>query len=239
MVIDMKNVIISIGLVMMTIITILILYTVYGQNTRQNEVEEALSVAVEQTLENMKIDKSYDVNSTEEFIADFNQNLILSIESDSVLEVNILTVDIEKGLFDVEVVETFKQPNGSKATASCRKTIILEEYKNFAPAYYIVDFLAEKEYRSGEFSNFKSFSICENSEVIVPLVFPVQAGRNFIGWSLDKPTADNNYSPECQFIVSTDDDGNKIMTPNDGIVGAGTYGQMVVTSSLVFYAVFE
>ena len=58
----MKNVIISIGLVMMMIITILILYTIYGQNTRQNEVEEALSAAVEQTLENMKIDKSYDIN---------------------------------------------------------------------------------------------------------------------------------------------------------------------------------
>lgn len=235
----MKNVIISMGLVMMTIITILILYTVYGQNTRQNEVEEALSVAVEQTLENMKIDKSYDVNSTEEFIADFNQNLILSIESDSVLEVNILTVDIEKGLFDVEVVETFKQPNGSKGTASCRKTIILEEYKSYAPAYYSIEFLTEKEHQTGEFSNFKTFSICENSHVIVPVAFPVQKGHNFIGWSLDKPTAENSYSPECQFVVSTDGDGNKVIVPSDSVDGVGADGQMVVTGSLVFYAVFE
>ena len=234
----MKNVIISMGLVMMMIITILILYTIYGQNTRQNEVEETLSVAVEQTLENMKIDKSYDINSTEEFIADFNQNLILSIESDSVLEVNILTVDIEKGLFDVEVVETFVQPNGSKGTASCRKTIILEEYKSVAPAYYSVDFLAEKEYRSGEFSAFKTFSICENSHVIVPLVFPKQQGHTFVGWSLDKPTADNDFSPECQFVVSTDD-GNTVIIPNEGVDGVGADGKMVVTGSLVFYAVFK
>lgn len=235
----MKNVIISIGLVMMMIITILILYTIYGQNTRQNEVEEALTVAVEQTLENMKIDKSYDVNSVEEFIADFNQNLILAIESDSTLEVNILSVDIEKGLLDVEVVETFVQPNGSKGTVSCRKTVILEEYKNYAPAYYSVDFLAEKEYKSAVFSNFKTFSICENSNVIVPSAFPVQEGHSFVGWSLDKPTAANGYSPECQFVVSTDDDGNKIIVPSEGIDGIGADGQMVVTGSMVFYAVFE
>lgn len=238
MVINMKNVIISMGLVMMMIITILILYTIYGQNTRQNEVEDALSVAVEQTLENMKIDKSYDVNSTEEFIADFNQNLILSIESDSVLEVNILAVDIDKGLLDVEVVETFKQPNGSKGTASCRKTIILEEYKSYAPSYYSVEFLAEKENNSGEFSNFKTFSICENSRVIVPLVFPKQEGHNFVGWSLNKPTADNGYSPECQFIVATED-GSTVIKPSEDVDSVGEDGQMVVTGSLVFYAVFE
>ena len=177
--------------------------------------------------------------STEEFIADFNQNLILSIESDSVLEVNILSVDIEKGLLDVEVVETFAQPNGSKGTVSCRKTIILEEYKSYAPAYYIVDFLVEKENQPGAFISFKNFSICENSRVIVPSAFPVRKGETFIGWSLDKPTAENNYSPDCQFVVSTDGDGNKIIGPSDILNGAGANGEMVVTSSLVFYAVFE
>ncbi len=235
----MKNVIISIGLVMMMIITILILYTIYGQNTRQNEVEETLSVAVEQTLENMKIDKSYDVNSTEEFIADFNQNLILSIESDSELEVNILSVDIDKGLFDVEVIETFKQPNGSVGHASCRKTIILEEYRSYAPSYYSVEFLSEKENRSGEFSNFKTFSICENSNVIVPMTLPAQKGHSFKGWSLQKPSAANGYSPTCQFVVSTDGSGNKTVVPSVGVDGIGEDGQMIVTGSLVFYAVFD
>lgn len=215
----MKNVIISCGLVFLMIISTLILFTIYGQNTRQNELDEALSAAVEQTLENMKINKSYSVDTTKEFIADFQQNLIVSIESDSELKVEILSVDIEKGLLDVYVTETFTQPNGTTNTATCRKTVVLEEYVQAEPNYYIIKFLAEKENNSGEFADFKTYSICENNAVIVPSSVPKQDGYTFVGWSLTKPEESNDFSPETIVFDAEN--------------------QLVADNNLTFYAVFK
>ncbi len=226
----MKNVIISIGLIIMMLISVLILFTVYGQNTRQNEIDEALSVAVEQTLENYKIDNNYVIKDEKQFKADLVQNLIIAIESDSELTVNILSLDMEKGLLDVEAIEKFSQPNGSTGTVSSRKTVILEEYRQKEPSYYFIEFLyakSESEYKSGEFTTYKKFSICEGSKIIYPSIDPTQKAKNaddtrtFMGWSLTKPSSENNYSPE---IVSFEDAGGNYLT---------------VSGEMVFYAVFE
>lgn len=217
----MKNVIIGIGLTLMLCVSILILYTVYGHNTRQNEVEEALTVAVEQSLENMKIDKKYDVKDKDEFIADFTQNLLLLVESDSEVEINILSIDIDKGLFDVEVIMTYNQPNGTTGYASCRKTVILEEYRPKEPVYCFIKFLTEKENRSGNFEDYKTFAICEGSHVIFPQTTPEQEGHTFKGWSLTKPSAENSYSPDL--VTNTNEEGE----------------QMLVSNELTFYAVFD
>ena len=215
----MKNTIIAIILVILTVITSLILLTLYGQNTRQNELDESLSVAVEQSLENLKIDKAYTINNTEEFIADFLENLIISIESDSEVKVEILSVDIDKGLLDVNVIETFNQPNGSTRTASCRKTIIMDEYIKKAPVYYSVQFLTNAEDESEDFVAFKEYSIHEGSVIIVPSGVPERDGYEFVGWSLTKPESSNHYSPDT---VNLDD-----------------VKEQTIDANLVFYAVFK
>ena len=218
----MKNVIISIGLIIMMLISVLILFTVYGQNTRQNEIDEALSVAVEQTLENYKINNNYVIKDENQFKADLIQNLVIAIESDSELT--------EKGLLDVEAIETFSQPNGSTATVSSRKTVILEEYHQKEPSYYFIEFLSatsESNYKAGDFAVYKKFSICEGSKIIYPSTEPTQKAkgadetRTFLGWSLTKPSSENNYSPD---IVSFED---------------AEGGYLTVNGEMVFYAVFE
>lgn len=215
----MKNTIISIVLVLLTILTSLILLTLYGQNTRQNELDEALSVAVEQSLENLKIKKAYSIDDTEEFVADFNENLIIAIESDSEVKVEVLAVDIDKGLLDVNVVETFSQPNGSVRTASCRKTIIMDEYKDAADAYYSVQFMTNSAGDSGDFVAFKQYSICEGSKIIVPTGTPKRDGYEFKGWSLTKPESSNHFSPDT--------------------VNLDEVKEHIVNSNIVFYAVFK
>ncbi len=215
----MKNIIISIVLIVLTIITALTLFTLYSQNTRENELDESLSIAVEQSLDNLKINKSYDVNNTEEFIADFLENLLVLIESDSEIKVEVLSVDIDKGLLDVNVVETFKQPNGSTRTASCRKTIIMDEYVKAAPVYYSVQFLTNDKENSENFVAFKEYSIYNGSKIIVPTATPKREGYTFEGWSDTKPSTANSFSPE---IVNADELQNK-----------------VVENNLVYYAVFK
>ena len=210
----MKNVIIAVGLVLVLILSAFISLTVYSHNSRQNEVEEALTVAVEQALANLMIDKQYSIDSKEEFVADFTQRLILGIDSDSTITVNILAVDIKKGLLDVEVVEEYPQMNGSVGTASYRKTVILETVVEEATEYHAVTFMVESGFRSGVFVKYKEFTISHGSNVIYPGVEPSMEGRKFEGWSLTAPSAENEYSPDVTSAMKADKD-------------------------LVFYAVFE
>lgn len=216
----MKTAIISCVLVLLLIITSLILFTIYGQNTRKNEVEDSLSIAVEQSLETLKIKKTYNINNTEEFVADFLQNLLISIESDSEVEVNILSVDVEKGLLDVEVIETFSQPNGSTKSVSCRKTVILEEYFHEAPQYYFVRFMTTKDGNNEDFVEYKTYSICEGSLLIVPSGSPKKEGYTFVGWSTEKPSDANSYAPETVVVKDID-------------------GVLEVNENLTYYAVFK
>lgn len=216
----MKNAIIASVLILMLIITSLILFTIYNENTRQNELEDSLSIAVEQSLENLKLNKSYSINNTDEFVADFLENLLVSIESDSDVTVEILSVDIEKGLLDVNVIETYKQPNGSVKSISCRKTVIMEEYVEPAPTYYTVEFMTNVEGNMVDFVAYKTFTICEGNPVIVPGAKPPLEGYTFVGWSTEKPSADNGFAPETIVVDDVD-------------------GKLMVDKDLVYYAVFE
>lgn len=215
----MKTAIISGILIFLLIITSLTLFTIYGQNTRQNELEDNLSITVEQALQNIKTNTSYTVTNTDEFIADFVQNFIISVDSDSDIKVEILSVDYEKGLLDVNVTETFDQPIGSKKSVSCRKTVILEEYLQDASQYYSIKFLTTRT-GSEEFVDFKVYSICEGSKFIAPSAVPTKKGYKFEGWSKEIPSAENSYSPEKVDIAALD-------------------GDLVVSENLTFYAVFS
>lgn len=192
----MKNVIIASGLVLIIILTAVISLTVYSHNTRQNEVEEALAVAVEQALENLKISPEYPVQNEKEFLADFVQRLVLGLNSDSDITVNILAVDYEKGLLDVEVVETYQQLIGKRGTASYRKTVILDEIYADVAELHTVTFWMEKADGSGEFEKYKTFTITHGCSVIFPGADPVLDGFVFDGWSSSQPAASNGYSPE-------------------------------------------
>lgn len=215
----MRTAIISCVLVLVLIITSLILFTVYNQNTRQNELEDSLDIAIEQTLENLKTRQIYSIENEKEFTADFVQNLIVYMESDSDLTIKILNLDIEKGLFDVEVTETYKQPNGSIKNITCRKTVILEEYINVPLKKYKVEFMTLEE-DVNEFVEYKTFELTEGSYIIVPSVSPKKGGYTFKGWSYTKPDESNGHSPE---LISEED----------------VDGKIVVEEDTVFYAVFE
>lgn len=194
----MKNVIIAAGLILILVFTAVTSLTIYSHNSRQNEVEEALSVAVEQSMENLMISKQYSISNTEEFIADFTQRLILGIDSKSNITVNILAVDIEKGLLDVEVVETYRQMNGTDGVASYRKTVILEEGTKNTPTQYTVTFKVERGHGSGNFQTYKVFTITSGNPVIFPGAEPTMGEQRFLGWSLTEPSAENNYKPQVE-----------------------------------------
>lgn len=213
----MKNVIIASGLVLIIILTIFTSLTIYSNNSRQNEVEEALAMAVEQSLENLKLEQEYEIHNEKEFVADFVQRLVIGLNSKSEIKVNVLAVDMDKGLLDVEVVEEYRQPNGTVGSASYRKTVILDEVVVKNAKLFSVTFMVEKGYGTGNFEAYKTFSISEGQNVIFPGADPSMEGHAFKGWSQTEPTASNGYTPP------TVDEDTEISPDQD----------------LVYYAVFE
>ena len=226
----MKNVIIALGVGLMSVLTILILFTVYGQNTRQNELEDTVSAAVEQTLKNYKISKHYDVKDVNELIADLNQNLILSVESDSELEVRVLAVDTEKGLIDIEVTEDYVQPNKTRGKAVCRKTIVVDEYAEPIPTYCFVTFFNQDE--DGNFKEYVKYSIGTGSDVVCPTKVPECKGKTFKGWSLEKP--ENGKPVSCTYIY---EGGTYKLV--DAVTGENSDTKLIVSSDTQFYAVYQ
>ena len=123
----MKYIVYGTALLAMTILVFAGVMIISGKDVRENELDKALNTAVEQALEQLKRDGSYEIKNQEEWIADFQQSLLMNISSDSQVEVKILTADIEKGVLDVEVLEEYETVNGAKKQAICRKTVILEQ----------------------------------------------------------------------------------------------------------------
>ncbi len=169
----MKYIVYGTTLLAMTILVLAGVMIVSGKDVRENEMDKALNTAVEQALEQLKKDRSYEIKNQEELIADFQQSLLMNISSDSQVEVKILTADIEKGVLDVEVLEEYETVNGAKKQAICRKTVILEQYTRKGE-YCIVEFLVDGKL-------YEKYSIYQGSKVVLP-VEPKETNRVFRGW---------------------------------------------------------
>lgn len=169
----MKHTIYGISLVFAAILVIAAVLLVSGKDVRENEMDKALNTAVEQSLEQLKEEGSYDAENYEELIADFNQKLILHVASDSDLKVEILSADTEKGVLDVKITADYDTVKGRRQQSSLRKTVILEEYSD-KRMYHQVDFSMEGEIYAG-------YSLYEGSLIVLPKE-PQKEGYTFKGW---------------------------------------------------------
>lgn len=169
----MKNIAITITLVVMIMMSIFIVEALHEKEYRTVELSDAVDNALTSTLNNVSINRCYKVNSNEEFVEDFRQMLMTQISSDCDIDINIIAADYEKGILSVNVVETFDYINGRKGTLSKAATVILEqnieEREYFTVTYYVGD----KEY--------KRYQLVGNSKLIKPKD-PELEGYTFIGW---------------------------------------------------------
>ena len=124
----MKSVFLGFGITICSIISIVIVMTLCGTNMRQNELNDSVDSALNNTVENQFDDMTYSVNSNDELIADFMEALLVQINSDSTIVINVLDVDYQKGLLSVEVIEKYKHPIGTEGQVSVKRTAIMEQY---------------------------------------------------------------------------------------------------------------
>lgn len=94
---------------------------------RRNETAQIAEKAAYESVNAVK-NKSTEINSDQEMIAEIVKNVILEYNSNSDIVVKIISIDTRNGMVDLEVDQTFTHANGFTETTSERRTVILEDY---------------------------------------------------------------------------------------------------------------
>lgn len=161
----MKNVIYAIVMGVSVLLIIIAVMVLNGRIERENDMENALSVAVDQAIESLIDTNSYDITDNELFVADFNEALLSQLNDggdrakDKNLKITVAVtgVDAEKGLLSVHVIEEFTHLNGNIGIVSCDATVVLEaqEEKELHTITYYVNGSIYKAYQCTEGESFK------------------------------------------------------------------------------------
>lgn len=158
------------------IFMILIIMAITSTSARTTEGEKSLAAAVEQSMKQIKAEEGYSIENYEEWLADFSQDLLKQVSSDSDINVDVLAADVADGVLDILVTEKYMTVNGKEKEAACRKTVLFEEYDK------------KKEYCTISFeaggSIFRQFSQYEGDSIIDPGI-PEMEGRTFRNWVLE------------------------------------------------------
>lgn len=183
----MKNVVTGLVIAIIIALTTIIGLTLSGRSTREVELYNNLDKAVESTVESTLENANYDIHDKDEFVADFNQNLLLTIDSDSDVTVEVLSADEEKGLLSINVILNYKHPNGKDGTIECQKTVILENYTvpssktPYTVTYTLDDATVYKTYVLNAITVDES---TEYPKLIIP-ADPVVEGKTFDKWTTE------------------------------------------------------
>lgn len=120
----MKSVIISSVCISAALLVLMIQSQINARTSCRQELEEALSLSISQTVKEVMEQKSFGIENRNEFIAAFLQALILRTNSESDMTISVLAADMEKGLLDIEVKECL-----SGREIVVRRTVIFEKEK--------------------------------------------------------------------------------------------------------------
>lgn len=196
----MNKVIKGAGWLVIIVLALIIVITISGKSGRASEMDNNLDAIVEQTIDNMLNTKSYSVENYKEFVADFIQNLSIYMDTDSDIDVNVLKADEGKGILSVEIVETYKHPNGKTGIVKCEKTVIFNQIPEEAATNYTVKYYLSKEDMNTNSNCFKEYSIAEGDILIKPSA-PTMEGKTFVSW---KDAADEEVQFSSSVIVQED-----------------------------------
>lgn len=178
----MKHTVYGILLAVIALLVVAILLGVSGKNVRENEIETALNTAIEQALEQWKEKESDEAGDVQGMIADFNRLLLQQVESNSEIQVDVLTADAKKGVMDVRVTNTYRNILGQERKIVCRKSVIQEEYTE-EMKYYTITFFVDGQV-------YDQYSLYQGGQLVAPKT-PKKDGKTFRYW------VKNGESQEC------------------------------------------
>lgn len=168
-----KNIMLIMVSAILGALSLAIVMTISGRENRSMELQSGLSSVTEETVANLR-GSIYDIKSTEEYTADFLENLSIQMDADSDPAVRVMKADKEKCLLAVQVTETFEHPNGNRGNVEHERTVILNQTEKPAPEAYRITFYTDAEC-------YKSYLVYEGDLAAVP-AGPQKAGAAFAGW---------------------------------------------------------
>ena len=122
----MKTFIQAAGLFLVLIMTFMALAGLFTNSTSKTELENTLDTALEHALYVAMSNKVYTINNQEELAADVMHELFATCNVKADYEIAFHAIDLQNGLIDVQVTQTFKSFPLIKSQVVCRKTIILD-----------------------------------------------------------------------------------------------------------------
>ena len=171
----MKHIIIGICSCVMAGLLILTVYTFYGRSVRKAELNQALTLSMEQALEQTAAGELYGSGNDRELVAVFLESFLMQIDSSSEVTVHVLDVDYEKGLLSVEAVLSYRHPIGLPGAVAMQKTVLRENYGEEKPAEFCsISYIVEGSY-------YKIYNVLKGSTMMIPGA-PVLSGKRFLGW---------------------------------------------------------
>lgn len=191
----MKNAVTGFFMIVILVISIAAIQTAENRTARKNELDSSLSEAMEQSMKVLTVNPVYHIEKetgTDEFTADFIQGFLMKTTSNSEFTVEILNVDVEKGLLDVRAKARFRQLIGY-GKVSCRKTVILEDLEEVKETYCQISFLAEQPARENDTEHtyvMKQVTVhCGDrlSAAMLPQSGLDREESVFCGWRMTKP----------------------------------------------------
>lgn len=182
----MKNIILILLCTFLGAITLMLIMTMYGRINRNVELKSNVSSAIEATLENVKVKQKYEIRNRNEFVADFVESFVYTIDAKSDIQVDVFQCDKEKGNLAVSVALFYKHPNGKMGIVQTEKNVIFNRNSIDSPLErYKVKFWVGTEC-------YKIFEVCKGSVISVP-VPPDSEEKTFVGWlNADGTIADLN-----------------------------------------------
>lgn len=189
----MKNAVIGFFMVIILIFSGVAIQTAENKTLRKNELDNSLGTAMEQSMKVLTVNPIYHIEKeggTDEFVADFIQGFLIKTESDADITLEILDVDVEKGLLDVRAVETYKQIIGY-GKITCRKTVILDDVREKEDGFYQVAFSEESEEGKPDSKYILKQVAVHSGDNLTAAVLPKgkreRKGYIFCGWRMAKP----------------------------------------------------
>lgn len=122
----MKQTILALSIIGMLVLSVGIMYSIFGKEQRREEIRAQLSESVESTMNTLMDKKTYNVDEVDEFVGDFIEAFFIQVNSDSDYRINILSFDSEKGILKLEIESIYKYPNKREGKSSVVRNVAFE-----------------------------------------------------------------------------------------------------------------
>lgn len=159
-----KNIILGIVGFLISTYSILICLDIYSIQTQKNLLENKLSRAVKNIIEN------YDsATESEQVLKQLEEDILIN-EREETIQIDIKNMDLEKGALYVEVIQKVSLITGREKEIKCEKAVILERKIVEHDMVTVTFFLGEEIY--------KQYQLAKGE--VCPV--PKSPGDNFQGW---------------------------------------------------------